>query len=131
MSIQQAMNNMLFSAQVGAGLYAQSPAAKTQAKIKGKEKAIEAEKIKADVETGAHEGDENATFEKTYFARTKKIAKLEEEMFELNPTEKRYQSYLTAVKEKEQAKTAYKDRVKFLKEQKKEQEKEKLKGGKK
>lgn len=34
MSIQQAMNNMLFSAQVGAGLYAHSPAGKKQAEIR-------------------------------------------------------------------------------------------------
>lgn len=34
MSIQQALNNMLMSAQIGAGFYAHSPAGKTQAEIK-------------------------------------------------------------------------------------------------
>lgn len=121
MSIQQAMNNMLFSAQIGAGLYAQSPAVKNKTKIKEKETAIRAENRKADLETEALAGEvgKNKNFEKSYYARTKRIAKLHEEMFELNPTEKRYQSYLNAVKEKEEAKKQYKDRVKFLKEHEK------------
>ena len=116
MSIQQAFNNMLMSAQVATGFYAHSPAGKKQAEIRQVKQAIKAENIKADVETATHEADEGIAFEKAYASRTQNIANLKQRLFELNPTEKSYQSYLKAVEEKEQAKAMYKDRKKILKE---------------
>ena len=116
MSIQQAFNNMLMSAQVATGFYAHSPEGKKRAEVRQTKKAIRAAEGKADIAAAALEADEGIAFEKEYTFRTKDIANLKQHLFELTPTEKSYQSYLKAVKEKEFAKELYKDRKKFLKE---------------
>lgn len=115
MSIQQAFNNILMSAQIGAGLYAHSPAGQTTAEIRKVKKAIKAENIKADIETEIHEDADDGFLEKTYASRTQNIANLKQRLFELNPTEKGYQNYLKAIKEKQFAQEAYNQRKELLK----------------
>lgn len=102
MTIQNAVNQMLGSATIAAGLYAHSPAGKAAAKgreLKQKEKA---ENIKADIETGIAEESENPNaVTEVYASRARNIANIRKEQFENQPSEEGYRQYLAAKKEAE------------------------------
>lgn len=120
MSIQQAMNSMLFSAQVGAGLYAHSPAGQKQAKLQNLETQEKKLNKTLAIETEAAELDETLTgpIEKVYYEGTKKLENLARERYGLDPSEKGYKNLLDRISEKQYAKQAWEDRKKILKENK-------------
>ena len=127
MSIQQAMNNMLFSVKVGAGLYAHSPAGNAQAE-KHKLKAT-GEKLKREAGyqiTGALKdlSDDRVSkedFEKienkisTYQNKEKEIR---QKSFEFDPSEKTYnalKSLEKRISQREASFKAVKERMGWLK----------------
>lgn len=75
-SIQQAMNQMLMTAQWGAGFYAHSPAGQKQAKIRGLEK---------DIRTYNKAIDQGTASSKQYEQRAAAASQL----YELDPSQKR------------------------------------------
>ena len=87
-SIQQSLNQMLMSAQVGAGFYAHTPAAKQKQEIKNLEKqsqAIERARdiqIEADIDTP----EANAIYQENL----EQGSRVAQRLFELDPSEQRY-----------------------------------------
>ena len=115
MSIQQAMNNMLFSAQVGAGLYAQSPAAKAQAEYNKAEK--EFQKTESVYSQWAEPTNEDE--EKIYEQMSQRQADLASKMYSIKSTQENYEKYketLGGLVEKIEGKTAQKNAFKERKE---------------
>lgn len=103
-SIQQSFNQMLMSAQIGAGLYAQSPAGKEKAELRAAEKnaekagkktteaAIAAFKNEEDLNKSIFESPIGETIE-TFGAQE---IQSREKLFKLDPSDKNYQAYITA-----------------------------------
>lgn len=75
-SIQQSINQMLYTGTVGAGLYAHSPAGQKQAKIKSLEKNVKTYNKKIEEGLGS-----NVDYQKR--------AELASELFNLDPSEQR------------------------------------------
>lgn len=124
MSIQQAMNNMLMSAQFGAGLYAHSPAGKTQAEVYNlkKEKSFlekEQQEVykKLDEEIKKNPNDDfystmKAKAEAGYAQKFEDIAL---KIHKQKPTTKSFESLQEAVANKNEKKQSFEDRIKILK----------------
>lgn len=103
-SIQQSFNQMLMSAQIGAGLYAQTPQAKARAELKAKERAAEkAGEKTTEAAAAAIRNEQNldkSIFEspvgetiETFGAQEVQIR---EELLKADPSDKNYQAYLKA-----------------------------------
>ena len=98
MTIQSAVNQMLGSTTIAAGLYAHSPAGKKAAEIRDLKRKEKAENIKADVETEQAElRGEDAVV--PYAERSKNIADIRKRRFELSPSEDTYKEYRSAQEE--------------------------------
>lgn len=119
MSIQQSFNQMLYSGTVAAGLYAHSPQGQKAAKIRGLKQEEAALKKKADIEMeeAAYIPDPKQSGDATdriYRKYTKDVANLKAKRYKLDPTEKAYQSYVSAVDEARYVDENFKDRISFL-----------------
>jgi hypothetical protein len=108
-SIQQSFNQMLMSAQIGAGLYAHSPAAKQKQEIKNLEKqsqAIEKARdiqIEADVDTP----EANALYQENL----EQGSRIAQRLFELDPSKQRYENVRAEREGKEEFEQIMEQRV--------------------
>lgn len=91
-SIQQSFNQMLMSAQIGAGLYARSPAGQEAAEVRKLQK--NAPKIQKQIElTGENVGPEPSASDEAFTEAFKAGTKQSKRLFELRPTEKNLTEY--------------------------------------
>lgn len=91
-SIQQSFNQMLMSAQIGAGLYARSPAGQEAAEVRKLQK--NAPKIQKQIElTGEKVGPESSASDEAFTEAFKAGTKQSKRLFELRPTEENLAEY--------------------------------------
>jgi len=91
-SIQQSLNQMLMSAQLGAGLYAHTPAAKSKAEWKNLEKRDEAVQKQLDI-VEPKVGVEPSEADPVYTKAFKEQTDIARQKYELKPTEESYKEY--------------------------------------
>ena len=104
MSIQQSINQMLMSAQIGTGLYKQTPEAKARAELKATEKAAEQAGKKTTEALAAavrSEQDLNKSIFESPIADTiqsfgAQEVQSREKLLKLDPSDKNYQAYQKA-----------------------------------
>ena len=115
MSIQQALNNMLFTAQVGAGLYAHSPAGKEKTEYRQLEKAYQ--KTEGTYSQWAEPTTEEEI--EIYEDKAQVQADIAAKMYSIRPTlenYKRYKETLGGLTEKIESKKSQKEELKNRKE---------------
>lgn len=99
-SIQQSLNQMLMSAQVGAGLYAHSPAGKEQAEVsrikRDLPKVLKAREQQADLDLNSEAA------EKAYRENLDLGTKMSKRLYELRPTEQNYRNMIAEAEGKEE-----------------------------
>lgn len=124
MSIQQAMNNMLFSAQVGAGLYAHSPAGQAQAEVKKleKEKSFlkeEQQQVYKTLDEGIKKYPQDPFYStmkaKAEASYTQKFEDIALRIHKQRPDTKSFESLKEAIANKNEKKQAFEKRKEALK----------------
>lgn len=114
-SIQQAMNQMLATAGVGAGLYAHSPEGQERAHFKQLGKEEKGLRLQSDTLSEALEVAETAAeakkVEKAIAKTEASIADVREKRFKLKPSEKALRSYEEQVQNVRDFKGSFKDRL--------------------
>lgn len=99
-NIQQSLNQMLMSAQVGAGFYAHTPMGQRMGQLK--ELSRKEEKINKQIKVEGQEefiGSEWPTVAKNYGRQLGELTDIAKQRYELDPTEKAFQSLLSRQKE--------------------------------
>lgn len=91
-SIQQAFNQMLMSAQIGAGLYAHSPKAKQKQEIKNLEKQGQAIEKARDIQIEADVDSPEANA--LYKENLEQGSRVAQRLFELDPSKERYKNVI-------------------------------------
>ena len=89
MSIQQTLNSMLMSAQIGAGLYAHSPIGQAQAEYKQAKKEYQKTEDAYSQWSGPLTEDET----KIYEQMSQRQANLASEIYSIKPTPENYKTY--------------------------------------
>jgi len=105
-NIQQSINQMLYQAQIGAGLYAHSPEGQRTAELRQLKKAAEEAGAKTtEAVTAAIKNEQNlnkSVFESPVGETIETFGTQEvqnrEKLFKLDPSDKNYQAYLKAKK---------------------------------
>lgn len=124
MSIQQAMNSMLFSAQIGAGLYAHSSAGKNRAEVKKikKEKSFlekEQQQLYKQLDKEIDKHPQDPFFltmkDRAEAGYAQKFEDIALRIHKQNPTTKSFKSLQKAVSNKTEKQQAFKDRIELLK----------------
>lgn len=100
MTIQQSLNQMLMSAQIGAGLYKQTPEAKKRAELKGTKKALT--KTLASRELQQDVDDPSEAAEATYRENLALGESLTKKLFELEPTQENYSAVIAEAQGREE-----------------------------
>lgn len=93
MSIQQSINQMLMSAQIGAGFYAHSPTGQKQAAYKEAKKEFQKTEEKYPQWSEPTTEDEVAIYEQM----SQRQADLASKMYSIKPTETNYEQYKNAL----------------------------------
>ena len=92
MTIQQSLNQMLMSAQIGAGLYKQTPEAKKRTELKETKKALT--RTLASRELQQEKDDPSEAAEKAYKENLALGESLTKKLFELEPTQENYSAVI-------------------------------------
>lgn len=131
MSIQQSLNQALYTTTIAAGLYTHSPQGIKAEKIRNLEKQEKLVDTKTEMEQELFAQDaktqeefaqgKSLRQEKAYAKRSSEIANIRKKLYETDPSEKRLASYLKAIEEKRFSKQALKDTYALIEEYKKNQ----------
>lgn len=115
MSIQQSINQMLYTAGVGSNLFAQTPLGKKIAKEKTLKQKLKTAENKYEIASSEAEFHPDPDVSAKVSERfSSEIADIRGQMYENNPTFKAYQSYARAVEEAQAMKGGFSDRIFYL-----------------